>query len=192
MKELWTAICNNFGVIVGVLGSLGGTILGWWLNNISKRGTLTIKTTHNEMHLQRKNRLSGGDPHKKDGELTWCKETFFINLYNNSGEIKTIRDIFVVFKDALGNELLRCKAKDSSTTRQYGGIWQTEPISVVNISGKTGIDIDSSYGTHEIEALLKAQSAFLEYKDEKFKVKQIKMWDYDYSTIPLFEENNKE
>ena len=40
MKELWTAICNNFGVIVGVLGSLGGTILGWWLNNVSKRGKL--------------------------------------------------------------------------------------------------------------------------------------------------------
>ena len=43
MKELWTAICNNFGVIVGVLGSLGGTILGWWLNNVSKRGKLKLK-----------------------------------------------------------------------------------------------------------------------------------------------------
>jgi len=37
----WESVCDNLGTIIGVIGSLLGAVIGWWLNNISRRGKLT-------------------------------------------------------------------------------------------------------------------------------------------------------
>ena len=36
------AICDNLGTIIGVIWSIFGVVLGWWLNNITKKGKLII------------------------------------------------------------------------------------------------------------------------------------------------------
>ena len=106
--------------------------------------------------------------------------------------LKTIRELFVVLKDEKNTEILRCAVKDASTTRLMGSIWETEQTGVINLTGKTGKDIKAFFLTKEAELLLQAKSVWLEYKDEKFRTKQVIIRKNDYSVIPLIKTKDKE
>lgn len=73
-----------------------------------------------------------------------------------------------------------------------GSIWETEQTGVINLTGKTGKDIKAFFLTKEAELLLQAKSVWLEYKDEKFRTKQVIIRKNDYSVIPLIKTKDKE
>lgn len=190
MTEFLELLSENFEAVIGVAGTLLGTILGWGLGKIPT-GRLTLQITSTNSNVERFDRLNKSRD-KQEGEIRSYKEEFVISLYNSSNEPKTIRELFVVLKDEKNTEILRCAVKDASTTRLMGSIWETEQTGVINLTGKTGKDIKAFFLTKEAELLLQAKSVWLEYKDEKFRTKQVIIRKNDYSVIPLIKTKDKE
>ena len=190
MTEFLELLSENFEAVIGVAGTLLGTILGWGLGKIPT-GRLTLQITSTNSNVERFDRLNKSRD-KQEGEIRSYKEEFVISLYNSSNEPKTIRELFVVLKDEKNTEILRCAVKDASTTRLMGSIWETEQTGVINLTGKTGKDIKAFFLTKEAELLLQAKSVWLEYKDEKFRTKQVILRKNDYSVIPLIKTKDKE
>lgn len=176
MEAFWAAMSDNISAIIGVMGTLLGTILGWVLSKI-KVGRITINFSHIESSCEYK------DKNKETEPLAWYQEKFRISLYNSASEPKIIRDLCVIFKDENNNTLLSIKAQDDATTRIYGGAIISDEINLVNIDAKKGLDIEALYFTRDVAILRKARKAELHYKTEKMKAKKKIMWSFDYSKI---------
>lgn len=167
----WKAVCDNLGTIIGVIGSLVGGVIGWWLNNLSRRGKITIFT---------KNGINGEFRTKDDFPATSLNESdsFYyksnIQICNSSSDTKILRDIEIVFFNG-NKELFSTVPYDKDLQVFIDKKLPLPPvhkhIQLLNIPAKYAVSLQI-YGRIEqnhLEEVFNATSVNLRYKDEKDK-----------------------
>ncbi len=194
MAELWTAICNNLGVIIGVVGSLVGTVLGWWLNNISKQGKLKITCSKWQESFQENPHGDFIETNKLD-TATYFDFHATLDIYNDSADVKILRNIHVIFTNG-NTTLFSCIPHDESTERiePYGLVGNE--VAPLNINPKSIMPLTLHSGLHKeknnFDFLASAKEVWFVYNDENNKEKRIKITSNHQQEMQTFFEGVEE
>ena len=168
--------------VIGVLGTLLGTLLGWFLNNLSQRGKLILFLSFKSKFYD-----DDGEGGFKES-LSHAKYYSYnadLEIYNSSSEYKVMRDVYISFccKD---KELFKERAYANSTYKDNG---QYLPASIdefksVSIPPKQILTIGThgsiSAKSEEYNKLKDVDKLVLTYRNGKNKLKKIKIADVDY------------
>ncbi len=175
----WKAICDNLGTIIGVIGSIFGVVLGWWLNNITKKGKLIINV---------KNGLNGEFLTKDGFPATSIdnsqKFAYKVNLeiYNSSEDIKVMKDIKITFHRKGFNMFSVAPYDESLKHRINNSIPIHKNVGIINCPAKmaTMLILYGWIKNDDIQKVYESGSVFLSYKDEfgKETIKLIGAIDY--------------
>lgn len=174
-EGLWAAI-------IGVGGTILGTVLGFFLGKIDF-GKLKINVSSNQK-----------TPYYNYGKMFEYREELVISLYNAANRNRVFRNAKAIFKDANNTKVLTISLKDLETIRnERYGIF-IENIGTNNILPKAGLDIKAQLVIKEEELILayQAKKVFLQYQNEKFKTKTIELWTCNLKRLAelLDEEQN--
>lgn len=177
--------------VIGILGTLGGTVLGWFLNNLSRKGRLNVFLSSWKDKLQ----------YNKDGHIeqsTSIEETEYytytisLDLYNSSGETKIMRNIKVIFSNNK-EKLYVFIPKDDRTKRSTSNMSFYDDVSVVNIPAKSVVNLNMHNGlwnnNNGLDFLWKTNRIFFVYTDENNKQKKILIKKVDYKNC--FKKDNE-
>ena len=163
--------------IVGVVGTLAGTFLGWLLNNLSQSGKLNIYVSSFEDKFQH-NEIGCMVPSSSIEETQLYSYKLILDLYNSSGTAKIMRNITVVFSDGK-KDLLKSIPNDDNTRRSSGHACFYDEVGPINIPPKSIIQLNLHRGTWKSEGGLdfiwKTQKVYLTYLDENNKLKKFKI-----------------
>ena len=167
-------MCNEVNVlpeIIGVIGTLLGTVLGWILSNFSRRGKLNIYSTWQD-EFRHNDNYGGMSRSKNKDEAKLYIYHFTIDLYNSSGDPQIMRKIEVAFfRDK--EELFRDTPKDDSTGRSSGVIRFYDEVLPITIPAKT-VSIMKLHGgfwdsDERFSQILRANKIVLTYRDSRNK-----------------------
>lgn len=176
----WRKINMNtdlYCAIIGVIGTLFGTVLGWLLNSVSKKGKLNIYvySWEDEFMYNCKGRLTKSSSEEQTEHYGY---KLSLDLYNSSGETKIMRNIRIVFVQSKDKMLVNIP-KDE-TTKRIGQIsTHYDDINVVNIPSKSVININlhsgkwRSDGKNPLECIWNTNKVYLLYVNEKNQEKKI-------------------
>ena len=174
----WEKLCENLGTIIGVIGSIAGVFLGWWLNNYSRKGKISIFVDEsiNGKFITQEEAYAGC---LEDAKLFAYK--FKVELYNSSSDTKVMRDIKLMFYGEK-TELFEITPYDKALETSTYPIYTHRKIEILNIPAKSAIT-KVLYGWIDEKLLAKVMQTkmvFLFYKDEynKEKGKIIEVKDY--------------
>lgn len=161
--------------LLGILGTLGGTILGWVLNSLSQKGKLHVYISSWKESFT----------YNKDGRMlsstsidqTQCYDyKISIDLYNSSGETKIMRDISIVFANNK-NVLFKSTPKDNETKQVKYRIAYFDEITPLNIPAKSVINLNLHDGVWNDDAstffIWKTNRVYFTYKDERNRIKRV-------------------
>ncbi len=126
--------------LLGILGTLSGTILGWFLNNLSQHGKLNIfiSSWKDKFEYNKTGRMALSTSIDQTEDYSYSTS---LDLYNSSGKTKIMRNIEIVFSN--GKEELYCSTpKDYATKRIGGAFINYNDIMPINISPKSIIHIE--------------------------------------------------
>lgn len=169
-EGLWAAI-------IGVGGTILGTVLGFGLGKIDfGRLQIQIKTDRQSIY-------SNTDFNDKVTKVFHVERPILISLYNGANKNRVIRDVKLLFLNEKKKEVLSL-----ALTRVYElGVEHPidDVVGVVNIPPKSGIDIQAKFATGDIDKLAKAKKIYLQYANEKFKLKKRFLWNCDYSNLAV-------
>lgn len=168
---------------IGVGGTLLGTVLGWFLNNLSNNGKLHIYVCSCRDVFSKGDGFGGNTTAESIDETR--DYTFYISLdlYNSSSVTKIMRDIQIVFSD--GRHTVWCKTPKDDSTRRVGTHFSMyDKVGPINVPPKAVMKLELHAGIwnsdNEADAILKAKKVYLQYMDEKNRrrKKLIKKEDY--------------
>ena len=161
--------------IIGVCGTLAGTVLGWFLAR-SKKGKLKIKFS--KLYEEQAEDINDGT----SMPIKSYRTNIDLKLYNSGDKPTIARDFEVSFRNNDGKEILRKGIYDDTKTKVFSYGTHYEFIDVVNVSGLSGRDLKALIiVSHDNVDLIKnAKSLYLIYKNDKFKEKQIKICEKDF------------
>ena len=168
--------------IIGVMGTLFGTILGWLLNSASNHGKLNVNISDWKDDFKYNN--EGWIIKSSSKEQTeFYSYQLTLDIYNSSAETKIMRNIAIYFCD---NECEQHKSipKDDNTKRNNGYFNNYDNIGPVNIPPKTIIqlnlhdNLNSENG--DIDKIWKTKKIYMKYIDEKNKIKKVAIKSEDY------------
>lgn len=168
--------------IIGVLGTLGGTILGWFLNNLSQSGRLNIYVSSWEEKLKFNNQRGEMEESTSKEQTEYYEYRLSLDLYNSSGEPKIMRNIKILFMENK-RKLFESSPKDDATKRIGHPVVFYDDVSVVNVPAKTVIKLNLHSGfwkerkqeNMRFDALWKSNRIYLQYTNENNKNKSIKV-----------------
>ena len=169
--------------LIGVLGTLLGTLLGWWLNSLSQKGKLSFyvatwedKFEHNELGEM----VRSSD--KAEARLYSCKMA--LDIYNSSADTKIMRNVQFVFAGD-DREIRVCTPNDQSSERFVARTYRYDKIGPINIPPKTVINVVLSSYEWDKDNSLKdywgINNIYLRYTDEKNKTHKIPIVQEDYN-----------
>lgn len=166
--------------ILGFLGTLGGTVLGWFLNNISKRGKLNIYVSSWKDKFGFNNETGDIVPSTSKEQTEYYEYNLSLDLYNSCGETKIMRNIKIIFSHGK-KVLFDSVPKDHATKRISQPMVFYDDVSVVNIPAKMVIKLNLHNGYWEdkkksddiLELLWKVDTIYMQYTDENNKNKKI-------------------
>lgn len=165
--------------IIGVAGTILGTILGWLLAKVNV-GAIKIHFSkiYNESYERNGKYFGASIPNKQEGEVYHYSAKFDILLYNNSEQMKTIRNTYLSFRNEENKELFKEIINDYATQRYIGRFWHIDKLGVINLEGKSGLDITASFNVSSyIDALYQTTKIYFCYEDGKFKAKELLLCD---------------
>ncbi len=161
--------------IIGVIGTLLGTILGWVLSNLSQRGKLNIFPTWRD-EFQHNDGFGGMANSKSKEEAKLYAYYLTLDIYNSSCEPQIMRTIEVCFFND-NQELFRDTPDDDSTVRSNGPIRCYDKILPVTIPAKTVYTVKLHGGfwdsDEEFSHIWKANKVMMTYRDRRNKEKRI-------------------
>ena len=183
--------------LLGILGTLGGTVLGWVLNNLSQRGKLNIyvsswkdKFEYNHMGYM----VSSSCIEQTES----YSYRLALDLYNGSGDTKIMRNVEIVYTK--NKEVLYCSVpKDEATKRISHPVAFYDDVLPINIPPKSVIHIELFDGIWEdngsLDFIWDTTSVFLRYMNEKNKNVSILINKENYKDYFIYhkiEEQEKE
>ena len=189
-------------IIISILGTLSGTILGWLLNEFSKLGKLklyisewnaefllekyvnlsdyitneeVLKDNNNTLHLRK-------DKANNKNEANHYEYSFSLDIYNNSGDTKIMRNLRIVFYDKyrFGKKKLFEDSKLKIQTNRKDYEKKSETLEVINISPKNIIRLHLTNDIKINDILYDTTDIYLEYLNEKNMKKKIMVNTVDY------------
>lgn len=167
---------------IGVGGTLLGTVLGWFLNNLSNMGKLCIYVSDWKDEFKTNN---AGEivQSKSVAETEYYAYCLSLDLYNSSGATKIMRDIRILYTD--GWKRIWMKTPDDASTRRFSaGATRYDKVEPINVPPKAVMKLNLRDGlwntTNELDFVWKTKKIYLQYIDEKNKrrKKLIKKEDY--------------
>lgn len=161
--------------IIGVCGTIVGTIIGWLLAR-SKKGKLKIEFS--ELYDEQAEDVNDGT----SMPLKSYQSNIDLKLYNSGDKPTTARDFEISFMDNDEKEILKGKIYDNTKTKMTSCGIHYERINVINVPGLSGMDLKAIIIVNHdnVELIKNARSLYLVYKDDKFKEKRIKICEKDF------------
>ena len=181
----WMVKMDNEVIIalIGVGGTLAGTVLGWVLNNITNRGKLQIYTSKWKDCFERHDNYGGVCSAESRSETNGLSCDYSLDMYNSTGNVRIMRDIKFVLSDDK-NDFETQIPNDATTRRTSAGRVRFDEINALNIPPKTVMRLDLHNGiwNHECipDFIWKVKKVYLTYTDEKNKSHRVLIKDVDY------------
>ena len=173
--------------MIGVIGTLMGTILGWILGRLDF-GRLHIAFDNFIYEFGAPGSLfhiHGVQPN----EVHSYKLSTTIQLYNSSNRNMILRNASFIFSDGK-TDLFSEEAYDDSTRRFVAKSLDYDKLEIVNIPPHQGLNYNVHIYTTKIDEILRCKKIYFCYKSEKLKTKRIHFKNVDYSQQPrLLEED---
>ena len=175
---------NKLGAaIIGVIGTLLGTVLGWFLNVLSNKGKITVYLSswtdafrHNDNEGFMTNSTSESQAEYYEFECS-------LDIYNSSSDTKILRDIKIVFQRGK-TILFGIDPDDKKTKRKASGRIIYDRITAQNIPPKSVVRVDMVSGLWikeaQLERVFSTDSVHLEYLDEKNKLHRTMIKSINY------------
>lgn len=168
--------------VIGVGGTLFGTVLGWILNGFSQRGKLKIFVSswkdqfeHNEQGYM----VVSND--KEQAEL--YQFDVVLDIYNSSRETKIMRNIEVVFSNKR-NVLKKFVPDDGATRYVNGGLTHYKKVAPINIPPQSVIQVKLCDGLWRKEGnmdfIWDTNKIYLTYLNSKGKKKRVLLHTESY------------
>lgn len=164
---------DTFNTLIGVAGTLCGTILGWALAKIDF-GRLHISIDDFKPYAT----YFGYNDRPSAYELT-----FTIKIFNASSRNQVIRDCYVVCFDGKRNQTYKDVPKDKDSAIQIGKALSEKYIGVQNISPQHGLDIHAGCQVQDIEQFMRSKKVYLFYKIGNKKKRKKLVAKRDFSQI---------
>lgn len=156
--------------LIGVVGTLLGTLLGWFLNSFSKRGKLFIYPVMNDKFEYNHGGIM--ETCKNQKEATLYRYNITLDLHNSSGEPKIMRKIELSFNNGK-QELFRITPDDDKTERSFGSMVFYDKILPLNIPAKSVVTVKLHGGLWESDdsypKIWNANEVYLVYKNDEDK-----------------------
>ena len=83
--------------MVGVIGTILGTVLGWFLNSISNRGRIKLFVSSWENEFRCRNEYGDMVKPPAPEKVEYFSCSFALDIYNSSGEPKIMRNIQIAY-----------------------------------------------------------------------------------------------
>lgn len=168
--------------IIGIIGTLAGTFLGWLLNNLSKKGKLIISLNKWIDIFEYNNTGFMVESSSKEQTEYYGYKTS-IDIYNSSDEVKIMRCLSIQFRN--GKTILKENVPlDVNTRRTSQKLTIYDDVSVINIPAKTVVNIDLKNGfwknSEGIDFIWETDNIFLSYKNEKNKEIFVRIKNEEY------------
>ncbi len=173
MERFWCFLAKNFKDILALLGTLGGVVLGWLLNNISRCGRLKIygqETWKNKL-LTAEETITND---LKQIVKYHCSVT--LDLYNSSADAKIMRDIQFVFYDEK-KEIMRA----TPINGEFMPREKEEILNIINVPPKTIIkkQLDAWF-LDDWSFIPKTKRIYIEYKNDKNILRKLFVQKFDW------------
>lgn len=176
--------------ILGVLGTLGGTVLGWVLNNLSKRGKLNIFLSSWKDSFEFNNEMGEMISSTSKEQTEYYAYNFSLDLYNSCGEPKIMRNIKILFNEDK-KTLFESIPKDDATKRISHPMVFYDDVSAVNIPAKMVVKLNLHNGFWKdnkkvddtFGLLWKVNTIYLQYTDENNKKKKVVLKREEYKDL---------
>jgi hypothetical protein len=166
--------------IIGIAGTLLGTILGWVLGKLNF-GKLNIyvhswvdEFLYNDNH-------GFMCPSSSVKQTEYYGYSFSLEIYNSSEKTKIMRNIEVMFMEE--NKICFINTPNDSASRTGEMISVYKEIEPVNIPARTVIKVDLSNGFHnnELSFIWNVNRVILKYVDEHNRTKKLLIKKEQYS-----------
>ena len=186
MKILLQVICSDNGIantLIGVGGTLLGTILGWALNKLSSKGKL--KTYVSNWTDEFKYNKTGFIVPSNSIELTeMYAYNLCLDIYNSSAEPKIMRNIRIVFSNGK-NDIFISVPKEKRTLRGGNTISVYDNVAPLTILPKSILQIDllkAEWREKDNDLFIwNVKKVFLEYIDGNNKKRRMLIKKENYS-----------
>ena len=161
--------------MVGVIGTILGTVLGWFLNSISNRGKikLFISSWENEFRCRNEYGDMVKTPAPEKVEYYSC--SFALDIYNSSGEPKIMRNIQIAYNNGK-SDVIKHIPQDEDSRRNSSGLIRYDDIIPLTIPAKSVFQIHLRDGlwhqSTEFPSLWNVEKVYLLYTDENNKEKR--------------------
>lgn len=161
--------------MVGVIGTILGTVLGWFLNSISNRGKikLFISSWENEFRCRNEYGDMVKPPAPEKVEYYSC--SFALDIYNSSGEPKIMRNIQLAYNNGK-SDVIKHIPQDEDSRRNSSGLIRYDDIMPLTIPAKSVFQIHLRDGfwhqSTEFPSLWNVEKVYLLYTDENNKEKR--------------------
>ena len=175
----WKAICDNLGTIIGVIGSLLGAIIGWWLNNITRSGKLAVYV---ENGINGEFVTEDNLPATSLEGSQYFNYKFNVEIYNSSSDAKLMRDIKLSF---CNNSKQSFNVTPYDKSRMISGMAAPihKPVELFNIPPKTAIraELYGYISKEHLSKIFETTAVYLSYRDERNNYKKILVEKFEYS-----------
>lgn len=167
-----------FSAIIGVFGTIIGTVVGWILGKI-RIGNLKFRIRV-DYSLPHYSNHSGG----KNEVLTDIDLRLSVAVQNTKETILVIRNPrLLIFKDK--KQLYSVSLKDLENVKSFSGVFHYfGEFATINIVGKEAIDLEASAYIPK-EHVKDANKLFFCYTNERFKDKRIFIEKINCSNFPF-------
>ena len=158
--------------LLGIGGTLVGTVLGWLLNNWTKAGKLTLFV------VEWKDDFTCDDggyikPCQNKEKINCYSFSVVLDIYNSSSEPKIMRDINVAFQNKRAI-IKSITPKDDATKKVYSMTIHYEDAQPMNIPAKSVVRCKflDSFWHDNLHFILDVDRVYLSYIDERGKTKK--------------------
>ena len=169
---------------IGVIGTLLGTVLGWVLSNISKRGKLHFYVSKWSDSFQQNDNYGGMKDSTNIEETEYYSYQLSLDIYNSSTEPRIMRDIRIVFNNRK-KDIEFSIPEDDKTKRTHGGMWFYDCLEPLTIPAKSVLQLELHNGKSKKENkglyIWETKKIFLKYRNNKNRQKKVLLNKEDYS-----------
>lgn len=188
-KEAFRNSPDYITALIGVGGTLLGTVLGWLLSRLSTKGKLVFYIQDWQDRFTRPDYMGGQAPSENVESTESYNYSLKIGVYNSSAEPRVMRDFRILFDKAESGIYESIPYEKSNDTAH-----RACPIDSINVEPKRIIELTLCGGMHKgsgtLQNIWNTKKVFLQYSGSKSRKHRVLLKNEDYSKY--FENHPKE